>query len=241
MEHPRYWTAPVEIEVPLERTALIVVDMQRWCAHPESTMAAITRQRLGAGAGDYYFQRVASLVVPNIRRLLTFFRDHNLPILYLTIGKETPDGRDLNRLWRQRDQEWARRGGVPEYFPQVGTSEHAILPDVAPHPGEPLINKTTAGAFNSSSFQAVLEERGIEALYFAGVVTNGCVGTTLRDASDRGYPSVLVEDACAAFSAEMHQAALLVLGAPMAKILRTEDVLVRLGRRVQINIVRSTD
>lgn len=228
---PGYWTTAVEFEVPPERTALVVVDVQRWCAHPESTLARITRRRLGERAADYYLTRVASTVLPNIQRLLAFFRAQRLPIVYLTIGKETPDGRDLNRLWRIRDRRWAEEGGVPEYFPLVGTAEHSILPEVAPRAGEPVINKTTAGAFNSSAFQQLLEEQEIEALYFAGVVTNGCVGTTLRDASDRGYVSVLIEDACAAFSEEMHRAALLYLGAPMAQIVMTEQALARLGAK----------
>src|SRR5205823_10857093 len=88
-----------------------------------------------------------------------------------------------------------------------GRREHEILDQLAPAPGEPVINKTTMSAFHSSGFERLVRTWGVEQLAFAGVSTNSCVEGTARDAADRGFRCLLVEDGCGAASQRLHDAA----------------------------------
>lgn len=80
-----------------------------------------------------------------------------------------------------------------------------------PLPGEIVISKTSSSAFNSTAIDQMLPNLGIQYLIACGVVTNGCVDLTVRDAADRNYRVIVAHDACAAMSPQIHQAALLCL------------------------------
>jgi nicotinamidase-related amidase len=88
-----------------------------------------------------------------------------------------------------------------------GRREHEILDALAPEPHEARLNKTTMSAFHSSGFERLVRAWGVDQLLFTGVSTNSCVEGTARDAADRGFHCVLVEDGCGAASAALHDAA----------------------------------
>lgn len=193
------------------KTAMIVVDMQLASTHRDFGFQKLLR-KLGLDAElGYYLQRIEGTVVPNIQRLLTLFRKRSWPVIYLTIGSEYQDFRDFDLRRRHRIEFWKNRG-LPIAYARVGERQHEINPLVAPEPGEIVINKTTASAFNSSTLQETLAERGVTTLVFVGVATNFCVEMTVRDAADRGYLCFVVEDACAATTRDMHEHAIETLG-----------------------------
>jgi nicotinamidase-related amidase len=80
-----------------------------------------------------------------------------------------------------------------------------VLESIAPIEGEPVIPKTGASGFTASPLERVLFNLKARALVFGGVATNYCVQSTLRDAADRGFDCVLVEDACADATPAIHQ------------------------------------
>ncbi|MDP6341976.1 MAG: isochorismatase family cysteine hydrolase, partial [Alphaproteobacteria bacterium] len=86
-------------------------------------------------------------------------------------------------------------------------------------------NKTTYGAFASTGLDASLRNLGIETLVLGGVVTNRCVETTMRDATDRGYRVILVDDGTATFSPEMQAATTLSLQGAYGFVRQTDEVL----------------
>jgi biuret amidohydrolase len=94
-----------------------------------------------------------------------------------------------------------------------------------PRPGELVVNKTTYGPFNSTGLDHALRSMNVASLVGGGVVTNVCVETTARDAADRGYEVVLVDDGCAAFSPEIHEATLLSFQGPFGRVRTTDEVL----------------
>ena len=96
---------------------------------------------------------------------------------------------------------------------------------LAPRGDELVINKTTYGAFVSTGLENTLRNLAIDTLVIGGVVTNVCVETTARDACDRGFDVLLIEDACAAFSPEAHAATMLALQGPFASVLATDALL----------------
>ena len=180
------------------RVALVVVDMQYASASRHEGLGRLLKDQGNEAQGAYRFDRIESVVVPAIQRLLAFFRSRGLRALYLTVGSELPDFSDL--LPHMRGM--AERVGNTR-----GRREHEILDQLAPAPGEPVINKTTMSAFHSSGFERLVRTWGVEQLAFAGVSTNSCVEGTARDAADRGFRCLLVEDGCGAASQRLHDAA----------------------------------
>jgi len=188
-----------------ERTALLVVDMQRSSADRNAGQGRWL-QREYPNIAAYYYDRVEDTVIPNIARLQTAFRQRGSRVVFLTVGPQTLDGADFNPL---------RRKGIPA---QIG-----------PHPGDVVLNKLTRGGFASTGLDLVLRNMGVEGLVIAGVVTNGCVWATAGDASDRGFKCVLVDDACAAFTQMFHDTTLFLFGASCGKVLQTDQTLALLG------------
>jgi nicotinamidase-related amidase len=113
-----------------------------------------------------------------------------------------------------------------------GLREHDLLDVLDVRPTERVINKITPGAFTSSPIELILRTYGVQDLLFTGVSTNMCVESTLRDASDKGFGCVLVEDACGTDAQEYHDNAVLTLQRLYASVMSTDDVLARLDARV---------
>ncbi|MBI4333333.1 MAG: cysteine hydrolase [Chloroflexi bacterium] len=183
-------------------TALVVVDMQYASASRADGMgkAAAGLSPAEAGALAYRFDRLERVVVPAIQKLLRFFREHRLRVVYLTNGSEMPD------YW---DCLPHRRAGYEARNNKKGAREHEILDEIRPLGNECVINKTTTSPFNSTNIDMILARiMGIRYLLFTGVSTNLCVENTARDAYDLGYRCVMVEDGCATTEERFHHAAL---------------------------------
>jgi nicotinamidase-related amidase len=207
------------IELDPSHTALLIIDMQYASASRECGLGRLLRESGRAADGEYRFDRIEQVVVPNIRRLLALFRSRALPVVFLTIGSSVDDYSDLGEHVR----EFARAVGN-----RAGQREHEILDELRPLPNEVVLNKTTVGGFSSSSLEAVLHALGTRSLAIAGVSTNSCVETTARDAADRGFRCVLVEDGCAAARAELHDATLTSFGRLFGRVASTDAVLAEL-------------
>jgi len=93
---------------------------------------------------------------------------------------------------------------------------------------EIVITKTCGGVFNGSNIEYVLRNLGIQHLIVVGVVTSGCVEVAVRDAADRSFQVLLVEDATATWSDDMHRAAMRAMDEIYAKVLPTSEMLARL-------------
>ncbi len=105
-----------------------------------------------------------------------------------------------------------------------GSKEAEILEPLKPAGDEIVLNKFTSGAFNSTPLDKILQNLGIENLVVVGVNTNQCVETTVRDAGDRGYNVVLVDDCCAGSSGAQHAFAMEILDNSYCKVKSTEEV-----------------
>jgi nicotinamidase-related amidase len=194
--------APESFEIDPGRTALLVVDLQYVDAHRDYGLG----KSLYAGfpeIWDYYYGRIEQLVIPNTTRLLDVFRAAGLRVLFLTLGPMLSDGADMVPLRRPA----AAPGLTPVFF-HSGSLELRILPEVAPIDGELVVNKTSRGAFASTAIDHVLRNMDIESLVVAGVSTSSCVETTAREAADRGFKVVIVEDATAELDEHSHEASL---------------------------------
>lgn len=189
---------PFAFPLKRDQVALIVIDMQRDFAEP-------------GGFGETLGNDVShvSVIVPDVRRLIDGFRQAGLPVIH-TQECHRPDLSDLPQAKRDRGNPSLRIGdlGPMGRILIAGEPGTAILPELAPIEGELVIEKPGKGAFYATPLGEELKARGILQLVFAGVTTEVCVQTTMREANDRGYECLIVEEATASYFPHFKQAAL---------------------------------
>ncbi|MET0485013.1 MAG: isochorismatase family cysteine hydrolase [Candidatus Rokuibacteriota bacterium] len=201
--------------------ALVVVDMQYASGSRDHGLGRGLKARGQEALGGYRFDRIEQTVVPTIQRLLAFFRQHRLKLVYLTVGSELPDYSDLLPHMRA----FAESAGNTR-----GNHEHEILDALAPRAGEAVLNKTTMSAFHSTGFERLVRAWGVEQLVFTGISTNSCVEGTARDAADRGFRCLLVEDGCGAASQTLHDATCTNFARLLGRVASSAQVLAELER-----------
>ncbi|RUX30810.1 cysteine hydrolase [Mesorhizobium sp. M2A.F.Ca.ET.042.01.1.1] len=186
-----------------ETTALIVIDMQRDFAEPGG---------FGASLGNDVSRVTA--IVPTVKRLIEGFRAAGLPVIH-TMECHKPDLSDLPPAKRDRGNPSIRIGDVGPMGRVLiaGEPGTAILDELAPLPGEIVIEKPGKGAFYATGLGNDLKRLGARQLVFAGVTTEVCVQTTMREANDRGYECLIAEDATESYFPEFKVAALAMIRA----------------------------
>jgi nicotinamidase-related amidase len=177
----------------------------------------------------YYFERMDNLVVPNTERLLKYFRENTLQVVHLTFGPQVEDGRDQIPRRKRRDKIMTDETGI-NVTVSKDTEAHKIHPRLEPIKGELVVNKNSNSPFNSSGIDQFLRNMEITGLVMAGVVTTGCVESTLRDASDKGYECVLVEDACGGFDQQSHEATMRAVARTFGEVWTTDETVTNLNR-----------
>jgi len=147
-------------------------------------------------------------VIEPVKRLTDAARDAGCLVIWTRQGyrADLADASDYDH-WR------ARRAGIDLKRGDVGSvlrgsPGYDIVPELTPPPGDVIVDKTANGAFYQTDLELVLRARGITHLIFSGCTTDVCVHTTLREAVDRKYQCLLVQDACASADAYAHAAAL---------------------------------
>ncbi len=217
--------APIEID--LATTALLVIDMQEYFLNPQSPFAR-SMERRASGFADYYLERSSKTVEPNLQRLLDRFRDRGGRVIFTTVASEFPDGQDLSPTFQRMNAEAKGEIGAV-VFPPRNDPWARVVDSLAPLEGEAVINKTTFGGFASTGLDGALRNLGIDTLVIGGVVTNRCVETTARDATDRGYRVIVVDDGTATFSPELQEMTMLSLMVSYGFVRTTDEVLALLA------------
>ena len=176
---------PFALDFDPATTALIVIDMQRDFVEPGGFGAA-----LGNDVG------LLRAIIPATARLIAGCRAAGVPVIH-TRECHRPDLSDLPPLKRDRGNPALRIGdtGPMGRILIAGEPGAEIIPELAPVAGEIVIDKPGKGAFHATSLTGDLARLGTKTLIFAGVTTEVCVQTTMREANDRGFACLLAEDA----------------------------------------------
>ena len=194
---------PYPITLDARRSALLIIDMQRDFLEP-------------GGFGAMLGNDVSELrrTIEPSRRLLAAWRAAGLLVIHTREGHR-PDLTDLPPAKKERGKGKLSIGdaGPMGRILVRGEPGHDIIPELAPMPGEPVIDKPGKGAFFATDLQAVLQNRGISQLVVTGVTTEVCVHTTVREANDRGYECLVLEDCCGSYFPEFHAMALKMITA----------------------------
>ena len=183
--------------------ALVVIDMQRDFLEP-------------GGFGETLGNDLTPVraIVPTVAALIALFRAHGWPILH-TREDHLPDLSDCPPAKRLRGKP-SLRIGDPGPMGRIlirGEPGAAIIEECAPAPGEMVVDKPGKGMFYATDVETLLKAKGITQLVFAGVTTEVCVQTSMREANDRGYECLLIEDATASYFPEFKAAAIAMIRA----------------------------
>jgi biuret amidohydrolase len=175
-----------------KKTALLVIDMQYFDAHPKFGICA-GMEKISPGSMSYFNQRLEQLTVPAIESILDIFRSNNLKVIYVVLSSDYADYRDCNKQLREWNIGFEKKSGI-QGFMWKDSPLSKIRDELSPMENEPIVRKKTFGAFASSDLEEVLKRMDIESLVFSGVTTSCCVETTAREAYDRGFNCLVVDD-----------------------------------------------
>ncbi|MEO8524545.1 MAG: isochorismatase family cysteine hydrolase [Caldimonas sp.] len=194
---------PFEYTFPSGATALVVIDMQRDFIEPGG---------FGASLGNDV-TRLVPAIAP-IAALLAAWRERAWTIVH-TREAHRPDLSDCPPAKRLRGHPSLRIGDEGPMGRVLISGEPGveIIPALAPEAGEIVIDKPGKGMFWATGLHEILQERGITHLLFTGVTTEVCVQTSMREANDRGYACLLVEDGTESYFPEFKAAALAMIAA----------------------------
>jgi len=194
---------PQPVSIDVDRTALVIIDMQRDFLEP-------------GGFGEALGNDVSRLnaAVRPCMALLESARDNGLFVIHTREGHRAVMA-DAPKAKVERGAPSLRIGdsGPMGRILIRGEPGHDIVPDLYPRPGEAIIDKPGKGAFFATDLHLILQNRGIENLIVCGVTTEVCVNTTVREANDRGYRCIVPSDCCASYFQEFHDVALRMIKA----------------------------
>ncbi len=188
-------TQPTSREIPLQpdQAALLFIDVQNYCARRDGgEFKDLSPAEFDAQLG-YYFDRLEKLALPNMQRLQAGFRAAGIEVLYTHIASLTKDGRDRSLDYK-----------ITGFNVIKGSWDAQVIDALQPGDDEINIPKSSSSVFVSTNMDYLLRNLGVRYLVLAGVLTDQCVESAVRDACDLGYLVTLVTDACATKSQERH-------------------------------------
>jgi nicotinamidase-related amidase len=200
-----------ELDINPNTTALIVVDMQYFDAHPDWGEGKTAKELGVSHCFAPYFEQITR-IIPNIQQLLQLFRQKEMEVIHIRVAELTANSRDV-----------AKKQLVRGLIVPSNSKEADFLDEVQPVGDEIIISKSSSGVFPVTNFDRILRNLGITTLVFTGTSTGGCVESAVQDAVDLGYEVIIIDDACASSTEMDHRLALARMDGGLVKVISTAD------------------
>jgi nicotinamidase-related amidase len=202
-----------EPDLARDNTALLCIDVQYMDAHPDYGLGARAKALGLEDKLSYYWSRLDELALPNMQRVLAAARKAGIEVIHVRVASQTADGRDSTLRYKAL--------GLKTPY---NTKDAEILPEVAPGEDEIVVSKVTSSVFNSTNIDRLLRNLGIKNLILMGVVTNGCVESSVRSAAELDYGTIVVEDATATYAPQLQEHSILSMSFKDAAIKSSDQV-----------------
>lgn len=211
-----------EIKINPEKTALLVVDMQKVFVVRPDVQEPTERDLLEASRWEPFYKRIDEVVTPNNKKLLDAFRERNMNVAFAMIQCQKEDGSDRSLVQKAT--------GFNELLLPPGHPDAEIIEELAPIRSEIVVRKTTDSAITGTSLRLMFHNMGIDTVVVTGVFTDQCVSGTVRSLADESFHVWLIEDACSAATEEIQHHELAVLNNIYCHVINTEELIEALGR-----------
>lgn len=207
-------------DIPLkhDQSGLLFIDVQNFAAHRDGAeFEGLSDAEFDTKYG-WFFDQLQTLVIPNMQALQKGFRAAGIEVLYTTIESLTKDGRD-------RSLDYKITGfNVPK-----GSWDGKVIDELAPDEDEIVFPKSSSSVFISTHIDYVLRNLGVKQLVIAGLVTDQCVESAIRDACDLGYLVTQVTDACMTYTQDRHDHSLQTIKGYCRQV-TTQELLKEIGQ-----------
>jgi len=207
-------------DLPLDpsQSALLFIDVQNFAAHRRGgEFKDLSKEAFGEKYG-WFFAELEGRVIPNMVRLQTACREADIEVLYTTIESLTRDGRDRSLDYK-----------ITGFHVPKGSWDGKVIDQIAPDEDEILLPKTSSSVFISTNLDYVLRNLGVRQLAIAGLVTDQCVESAIRDACDLGYLVTQVTDSCLTYTVERHENSLSAIRGYCRQV-TTDDLIDEMSR-----------
>jgi nicotinamidase-related amidase len=201
---------PEDLDLPWAETAMLSIDVQ-------NTYLQAAEDPDEQARWAPFRRRMQEVVIPTTRRLQEAFRAHRIDVLHARIACLLEDGRD--RSLSQKKPGWNYL-----LLPK-DSDESQLVPELAPAPGEIVVTKTTDSALTGTNLRLILHNMGIRNVVLTGIFTDQCVSSTVRSLADESFNVVVVEDACAAGTDELHRRELEILNMIYCHVVSSDELL----------------
>lgn len=192
------------------RTGLLVIDAQNWVMDEKARQPR-----------PEFYADARAVAIPNMARLIVAARAGGVEVIYTVMENFTEDGRDRSLDYK-----------LSNFFIAKGSPDARVMAELAPGRDEMVIPKTSSSLFNSTNFDYLARNIGLDTIIVTGFLTDQCVDHTIRDGADRGFHMICVSDACATDTRERHQAALAAFKG-YCRMETTETLLAAMARDLQ--------
>lgn len=204
------------------KVALLVIDVQKtYTERPDvNGLTGFELERYHAWTP--FHTRMNDIVIPSIAKLIEEFRKYELDTIFVRIACRSPDGRD--RSLSQKKPGWNNLL-LPKDLPAS-----QVVDALKPRAEEIVLVKTTDSALTGTNLRLILSNMGISHVVCTGIFTDQCVSSTVRSLADESFDVIVVDDACAAATKELHDHELAILNMIYCNVMFTEELLAYLPK-----------
>ena len=207
---------PADMELKPAETALLVIDVQNTYRKRPDRRTLPPDEQARFDSWTPFYERFERVLVPNTREILSRFRARGMDCLFARIASQTRHGRERSLSHR--------KPGWNDLLLPRDDWDSQIVDELAPLPGEIVVEKMTDSAVTGSNLRLLLHNLGVRNVVCCGVFTDQCVSSTVRSLADESFNVIVLEDCCAAASDELHHKELEIINMIYCQVMSSAEL-----------------